>query len=324
MGLGAQQGYYTDPQTGLVLCGHRYYDPGHGRWITRDPASYLGGSNLYGYSFGDPVDLTDPSGWISTRSTHKYPEIHIPWKTVGGIALGLAVACIPGGAEIELAGAAAEAVGAAGEIGAAAGEAGEAADAADAAGAAAKSACFVAGTPVRMADGSEQPIENVQVGDLVESRNPATGALSAEPVTRAIVKHSDAIVSLTVVSEDGGRSATIDCTPEHPFYVPGTGFVSAGSLAVGTEVTALDSSILVVVGSQLAESAHGATVYNLEVQDDHTYFVGGIGGGVWVHNDCTDIAEGLRTAGKNGDIYRVETKYRNVSRSADYREWPES
>ena len=62
-----------------------------------------------------------------------------------------------------------------------------------------------------------------------------------------------------------------------------------------------------VVGSQLAESAHGATVYDLEVQDDHTYFVGAIGGGVWVHNDCTSIARELQ-AKNGGDIYELTPK----------------
>jgi RHS repeat-associated protein len=35
--------------------GHRYYDPGTGRFLTRDPAGYGGGMNLYGYADGNPV-----------------------------------------------------------------------------------------------------------------------------------------------------------------------------------------------------------------------------------------------------------------------------
>ena len=31
---------------------------------------------------------------------------------------------------------------------------------------------------------------------------------------------------------------------------------------------------------------HGVTVYNFEVEGDHTYFVGTANGGAWVHNDC--------------------------------------
>ena len=36
-GFGAQWGYFTDKETGLVLCGHRFYDPGTGRWLTQGP-----------------------------------------------------------------------------------------------------------------------------------------------------------------------------------------------------------------------------------------------------------------------------------------------
>ena len=41
----------------------------------------------------------------------------------------------------------------------------------------------------------------------------------------------------------------------------------------------------------MAPRAGGAvkpyTVYNLTVEDDHTFFVGSAGGGTWVHNGCS-------------------------------------
>ena len=62
-GYGAQWGYYTDQETGLVLCTNRYYDPGQGRWITRDPIGFDGGINLYGYVTNNPMNEADPSGF---------------------------------------------------------------------------------------------------------------------------------------------------------------------------------------------------------------------------------------------------------------------
>ena len=61
-GYHAQDGYYTDVETGLVYCQNRYYDPGTGRWFTRDPIGYDGGINLYGYCESGPVGVADPSG----------------------------------------------------------------------------------------------------------------------------------------------------------------------------------------------------------------------------------------------------------------------
>lgn len=61
-GYGAQDGYYTDAETGLLLLTHRFYDPATGRFVTRDPLSYAGGINLYGYVQNDPVNEKDPDG----------------------------------------------------------------------------------------------------------------------------------------------------------------------------------------------------------------------------------------------------------------------
>jgi RHS repeat-associated protein len=36
-GYEAQQGYYTDQSTGLLLTTFRYYDPAAGRFLNRDP-----------------------------------------------------------------------------------------------------------------------------------------------------------------------------------------------------------------------------------------------------------------------------------------------
>jgi RHS repeat-associated protein len=60
--FGGQAGYYTDGETGLVLCTFRYYDPSVGRWLTRDPAGYGGGMNLYAYCYGNPTNALDPLG----------------------------------------------------------------------------------------------------------------------------------------------------------------------------------------------------------------------------------------------------------------------
>ena len=62
-GYKGQYGYYTDQETGLILCTHRYYDPETGRWLTKDPIGHEGGVNLYGYCGNDPVNGVDPSGF---------------------------------------------------------------------------------------------------------------------------------------------------------------------------------------------------------------------------------------------------------------------
>ncbi len=61
-GFGGQAGYYTDWETGLQLCGSRYYDAAAGRFITRDPIGYNGGVNVYNYTANNPVNRNDSNG----------------------------------------------------------------------------------------------------------------------------------------------------------------------------------------------------------------------------------------------------------------------
>ncbi len=53
---------YQDGETDLLYYGYRYYNPGTGRWPNRDPIGELGGKNLYGFAFNDPLSKADPDG----------------------------------------------------------------------------------------------------------------------------------------------------------------------------------------------------------------------------------------------------------------------
>src|SRR5205807_1321960 len=58
-------GGMSDGDTHLVHFGAREYDPVTGRWTTKGPIGFSGGSvNQYAYCLDDPVSLTDSSGEI--------------------------------------------------------------------------------------------------------------------------------------------------------------------------------------------------------------------------------------------------------------------
>ncbi len=48
--------------SGMYLTLFRAYDPGTGRWVSRDPIGEDGGGNLYAYVGGNPVSFADPLG----------------------------------------------------------------------------------------------------------------------------------------------------------------------------------------------------------------------------------------------------------------------
>ena len=90
-GYKGEYGYYTDHETGLILCTHRYYDPGTGRWLTEDPSGYDGELNLYEYCEDDPINNNDENGLkykilIATTDTYR-TKFWIPanvWFYPGG------------------------------------------------------------------------------------------------------------------------------------------------------------------------------------------------------------------------------------------------
>ena len=53
-----------DAVTGLYYYGYRWYSPGLGRWISRDPLEEMGGANLHGFNQNAPPDVFDPLGLI--------------------------------------------------------------------------------------------------------------------------------------------------------------------------------------------------------------------------------------------------------------------
>ena len=68
---------YHDRETGLVAYQRRFYSPGLGRWLNRDPIEEEGGENLYGFCDNDPSGAIDPIGLECTVGTFNVRSISI-------------------------------------------------------------------------------------------------------------------------------------------------------------------------------------------------------------------------------------------------------
>lgn len=139
------------------------------------------------------------------------------------------------------------------------------------------SKCFVAGTLVLTEDG-EKPIEEIEVGDYVYASDPETGDSDYKEVLQTFVNETSELVHIHINGDE------IASTPTHPFYSPVRGWTSAVDLKAGDILVLSNGEYVIVeqVQHEILESP--VKVYNFEVQDFHTYYVGK--NSVLVHNYC--------------------------------------
>ncbi|MEQ1822152.1 MAG: RHS repeat-associated core domain-containing protein [Fimbriimonadaceae bacterium] len=80
-------GYQEDPDHGLKLLGHRYYDSSTGRFLSRDPAE--DGRNWYTYCENNPLNGVDPTGSVKVCLIWR-PVVTVPVPTgfddLGGVS----------------------------------------------------------------------------------------------------------------------------------------------------------------------------------------------------------------------------------------------
>jgi len=130
------------------------------------------------------------------------------------------------------------------------------------------------------------PIEDVEVGDFVLSRDPETGRQEYRKVLQRFVTPEKSLLVIGVRNSQAAESK-IEVTGEHPFWVVDRGWVFARELRLGDMLSTTYDVVEVV------SSAEGsvATVYNFEVEGFHTYFAGAEG--AWVHNNpCAKATRG--------------------------------
>uniref|UniRef100_UPI001FE48C33 polymorphic toxin-type HINT domain-containing protein n=1 Tax=Paenibacillus koleovorans TaxID=121608 RepID=UPI001FE48C33 len=133
--------------------------------------------------------------------------------------------------------------------------------------------CFTAGTKVLTIEG-EKPIEEINVGDEVLSKNEETGEVAHKEVTATFNHETDEIYNIHV----GGQ--IIESTFNHPFYVEDKGWTFVKDLKVGDLLVQNDGATLKIDNIELMQTH--VTVYNMTVDEFHTYFVSDLG--IWVHN----------------------------------------
>ncbi|MFM2450244.1 MAG: hypothetical protein RIS44_2694 [Pseudomonadota bacterium] len=172
-----------------------------------------------------------------------------------------------------------------------------------------KPTCFSGGTLVIMEGGLCAEISLLSVGTKVLSRCEKTGEQTYKRITKKFEHSLDEWGEVKVptylidIAIPGGAKEILRSTAEHPFWVNDIGWVPAIELQPGQKLEICDpigtddcdrplgqkTEDVILSGQRwqaevvsVSRSVGACTVYNIEVEDFHTYFVGPFG--VWVHN----------------------------------------
>ncbi|MCL6458432.1 MAG: HINT domain-containing protein, partial [Gorillibacterium sp.] len=147
-------------------------------------------------------------------------------------------------------------------------------------------------------DEGEKNIEDIEVGDMVLSKAEETGEVAYKVVTATFNHETEEIYKIQVSDQ------VIESTYNHPFWVDGKGWTFVKDLKVGDLLVQSDGHTLRIESIELLHKQ--VTVYNMTVDEFHTYFVSDLG--IWVHN--TNCGYKDITVGKS--VRNVET---NVMRA---------
>jgi len=133
-----------------------------------------------------------------------------------------------------------------------------------------KGGCFVAGTPVLMADNSSLVIEKVRVGDKILTFDNSNSKKLVPAVVQGISKH---LVSDYLIINDN-----LKITPEHKIYL-NSKWDYAGNAKVGDKLINSKGQIEAIYSIKSVGQTK-TEVYNIVVNNYHTY----IAGNYYVHN----------------------------------------
>ena len=178
-----------------------------------------------------------------------------------------------------------------------------------------RAGCFLAGTEILTPYGGKKMIEDLKIGDTVLSYDVSGKQTAVNTITQ----------TFTHPNTGGGYyliNNSLKVTGNHPIWVNNTSWKEASYLKIGDYL--LDSHNNLVAVESIEKKPGIYTVYNLEVENTHTYFAGGI----LVHNkpkgaprncqpaDCYDDCYG-KCVTNGGGCYYCATNKQTVADQAD-------
>ena len=164
--------------------------------------------------------------------------------------------------------------------------------------------CFAKGTPVSTPEGFKA-IDQLRIGDMVQSKNEFTGEMQSKPVSNLFLTKGKQLYALTTLNSNGLKE-TVEVTDNHPYWVEGE-WIESAKLKPG--MVLIDEAGRNVEVLELHKLGRTEDTYNIEVADFHTYFVGE--SKVLVHNECAcklNESPALKDSDYNPDVVDERSK----------------
>ena len=138
---------------------------------------------------------------------------------------------------------------------------------------------FTYDTPVATQQGP-QKIGKLKLGEKVWAYNPQTKKMELQPVLHIWINHDTDLEDLTIATTDATKNGkieqqtyeTIHTNKKHPFLTQEYGFLPVADLHVGMHIVKADGSLGEIFAWKLVVGS--GIMYNLTVNEDHTYTVG--------------------------------------------------
>lgn len=130
--------------------------------------------------------------------------------------------------------------------------------------------CFAEGTKVLMSDKSQKDIEDVRIGDIIITRRNDYDSSLVE--AKVVGLHNQEVAGYLIIN------GQLRITPNHILWISNK-WVDAGSIQIGDYIINKENKKIKVVSIEWQQGKYN--VYNLEIENYHTYFADGY----WVHND---------------------------------------
>ncbi|MFF0026621.1 polymorphic toxin-type HINT domain-containing protein [Streptomyces avermitilis] len=146
-------------------------------------------------------------------------------------------------------------------------------------------------TAVLLKNGKTKAIAKIKPGDDVESADPETGKHQGSRKVAAKLVHRDTDLVILKTRDEKGKAGTLRTTSRHPFWDDTAhAWVAAGELTSGHVLNTVTDGHAVI--AEIAVVHGAADMYNLTVEQLHTYYVLAGQTPVLVHNSsCPEVDE---------------------------------